>query len=551
MGFDVNFEEVLSNFEGKDVDNVYKSLIPLLNSDGGLKNEESLLELTKCMEMFSKMTQRCIFLNILKATSNLNILERFLAEGGWNRMNVWLSAAKSSQNMDLVLEVLKMLHVLPLRIEHLRATNTGRIVKHFSGVEHQEVKVLASTLVAKWMEIVKAAGVTSNRRKKNDLKVKKKVRKESSNLVDEIEMKSNRKIEPKLKLGKSAVISLENGDAFSKALCNAGVRKKIKPVSKKPVVKAKSDITPTTIQEVEKVPTGEAGDFDDADDVEIDDSVDITKPRSPKLDKNGNPKKTVRWKCEEQLTSIRYFECEEGERVNVNSQSFKDAMNRDRMMERSNFDDMMDVKIWKPPVLIDLPHLPLVSPGVRSLEKPIQEARELKVLQSIFLTRDMIPDSPQEADEEAIKYMEPVMIPLNDAATEATTTAAVPVEVPEEVEPMNLEEPIDDQHFEESQGPVEEMEVEDHINMNPHPDTQWIPQLRPMHRPYMMPPRTRFNPRMPRYMIRPPRNGIRQMRGPINQFRPFRPTNWRIRRPYRDPYVRPPFRGRNGNEFLR
>ena len=26
----------------------------------------------------------------------------------------------------------------------------------------------------------------------------------------------------------------------------------------------------------------------------------------------------------------------------------------------------------------------------------------------------MIPDSPQEADEEAIKYMEPVMIPLND-----------------------------------------------------------------------------------------------------------------------------------------
>ena len=44
--------------------------------------------------------------------------------------------------------------------------------------------------------------MTSNRRKKNDLKVKKKVRKESSNLVDEIEMKSNRKIEPKLKVGK-------------------------------------------------------------------------------------------------------------------------------------------------------------------------------------------------------------------------------------------------------------------------------------------------------------------------------------------------------------
>ena len=36
---------------------------------------------------------------------------------------------------------------------------------------------------------------------------------------------------------------------------------------------------------------------------------------------------------------------------------------------------------------------------------------------------------------------------LKQAATEATTTAAVPVEVPEEVEPMNLEEPIDDQHF--------------------------------------------------------------------------------------------------------
>ncbi|KAJ8681053.1 hypothetical protein QAD02_016840 [Eretmocerus hayati] len=138
------------------------------------------------------------------------------------------------------------------------------------------------------------------------------------------------------------------------------------------------------------------------------------------LQKRKGPKKSLKWKAD--LESIRFFELDETERVNV-TKTFTDMKNMEKMNEREAFqmarklssEDVMEERtLWKPLIPIDLP-LPLVEPGKDSREKDIQYAREKGILQALYFNRNMIPDSASEPDEERHHvFMEPKIIPLDD-----------------------------------------------------------------------------------------------------------------------------------------
>ncbi|XP_015604063.1 serine/threonine-protein phosphatase 1 regulatory subunit 10 isoform X2 [Cephus cinctus] len=138
------------------------------------------------------------------------------------------------------------------------------------------------------------------------------------------------------------------------------------------------------------------------------------------LQKRKGPKKSLKWKTE--LESIRYFELDETERVNV-TKTFTDMKQMEKQNEREAFqmarklstEDLMEEKTtWKPLIPIDLSPA-LVEPGKDSREKDIQYAREKGILQALYFNRSMIPDSAAEPDEERHPVItDPKVIPLDD-----------------------------------------------------------------------------------------------------------------------------------------
>lgn len=138
------------------------------------------------------------------------------------------------------------------------------------------------------------------------------------------------------------------------------------------------------------------------------------------VQKRKGPKKLLKWNTE--LESIRYFELDETERVNV-TKTFTDMKQMEKQGEREAFqmarklstEDTMEEKIkWRVLIPLDLPPA-LVDPGKDSREREIQYAREKSILQALYFNRGMIPDSPAEPDEERHHvFKDPIIIPLDD-----------------------------------------------------------------------------------------------------------------------------------------
>nr|XP_018906663.1 PREDICTED: serine/threonine-protein phosphatase 1 regulatory subunit 10-like [Bemisia tabaci] len=153
-----------------------------------------------------------------------------------------------------------------------------------------------------------------------------------------------------------------------------------------------------------------------------------TRPEMPKSalvhfkSKKDGKRKSVSWREEDCLISVKYFELDETERINV-TRNFTDMKQQERYAERENFlkarnlasEDIMEEKVaWMcPPPLIDL-EPSTVIPGKNSQEKDIQYAREKNVLQAIYFNRRSIPDTPAEPDLEIHATTDPTLIPLED-----------------------------------------------------------------------------------------------------------------------------------------
>lgn len=135
--------------------------------------------------------------------------------------------------------------------------------------------------------------------------------------------------------------------------------------------------------------------------------------------RKNKPKKSIRWKPQESLEEIRYFELDETERVNV-TKTFFDMKQMERVSEREAFlikkntneDTMTEQMAWAPLILIE--DVPEHQPGSGSKEKDVQAEREKTCLKTIYFNRSMIPDSPSEPDVIAYQNVEPQTIPLYD-----------------------------------------------------------------------------------------------------------------------------------------
>lgn len=183
-------------------------------------------------------------------------------------------------------------------------------------------------------------------------------------------------------------------------------------------------------KDVEMQETNDSNETKDADNVVIE----TKKPPGPGCGPDGppgvltiikrkGPKKQLKWRPQESLEQIHYFELDETERVNV-SRSSVNAAQTDKFVEREgeafliarkmNVDDTMSEQIpWKALIIVD--DVPPHPQGSGSKEKKIQSDRELTCLRAIYFNRSMIPESPAEPDMEQYQITDPTIIPLDDA----------------------------------------------------------------------------------------------------------------------------------------
>ncbi|XP_040580129.1 uncharacterized protein [Lepeophtheirus salmonis] len=133
--------------------------------------------------------------------------------------------------------------------------------------------------------------------------------------------------------------------------------------------------------------------------------------------------KAISWKTETDLASIRYFELDETERVNVNKlkYDFKNMMKMEFEIEKAALKSKgtleEEVSKWYKPIPITVDNRSLFKPGGSSKEKTIQALREAEVLQAIYFSKESVPDTPSEVDSSELlseSPVPPVRIPLDD-----------------------------------------------------------------------------------------------------------------------------------------
>lgn len=90
------------------------------------------------MTKFSKkLVSKCVYVLILKSTKT-ELVDMFMAEGGWGLIQTWLQDAVQTTNWDLVREILELLLITPVDVERLKMNILPKLIKSLSRREDLE-----------------------------------------------------------------------------------------------------------------------------------------------------------------------------------------------------------------------------------------------------------------------------------------------------------------------------------------------------------------------------------------------------------------------------
>lgn len=78
-----------------------------------------------------KLVSKCIYLEILKCTET-DLLDKFMTEGGWSLVYLWLSDGIDSKNWPLVKQLLELLLSCPVDVLRLKSNSAPKLVKGLS-----------------------------------------------------------------------------------------------------------------------------------------------------------------------------------------------------------------------------------------------------------------------------------------------------------------------------------------------------------------------------------------------------------------------------------
>ncbi|ESP04991.1 hypothetical protein LOTGIDRAFT_230041 [Lottia gigantea] len=157
-----------------DAHQLLDALAPLLGPEGCIKGPVEASRISSLMKDAVKMVSKCVYLNILRNTSEVTTLNKFIAVGGWDTLNQWLQDSKEPEFTGFLLELLKVYRDLPITVELLKKNNAAKTIKQFAKSDNESIKVLSSDIVDKWMKTVRGGRADENDKKKEKDKKRKK-----------------------------------------------------------------------------------------------------------------------------------------------------------------------------------------------------------------------------------------------------------------------------------------------------------------------------------------------------------------------------------------
>ncbi|KAF7494221.1 Serine/threonine-protein phosphatase 1 regulatory subunit 10 [Sarcoptes scabiei] len=183
---------------------ILDAFTPLLTDNGGIKpvDHGQFVKIYDIMKSYStKLVSKCIYHQILMSTKP-DVLEQFLQIGGWDLIYIWVKSSRDLGNVTFLIDLLKLLQILPMSLERLRQNECPKIVKKLCKHENQDISMKANQIIKKWTKIIQSLStVASNPGKNsksgdfsNSLNGKEKKRKLSDSSV---KINSNQTIESK------------------------------------------------------------------------------------------------------------------------------------------------------------------------------------------------------------------------------------------------------------------------------------------------------------------------------------------------------------------
>jgi hypothetical protein len=139
--------------------------------------------------------------------------------------------------------------------------------------------------------------------------------------------------------------------------------------------------------------------------------------------------KRIRFKKDSDLVSVRLFEVDEEERVNVhkmkmefeNMRKFELNMEKAALKSKNTIDEETDADKWTKPIPIIVDNREPFVYGHSSKEKDIQFNREKSVLAAFLYSKETTPDTPAEPDAGSMMFSsaaKPKVIPLEDLSAD-------------------------------------------------------------------------------------------------------------------------------------
>lgn len=409
----------------------------VINTNGSVQFE-SAHNYIRSMDGAILYSDKLLYLETLKRTQENNVLEALINNGLLNIFSQWLNCAINPLMHQCATIIMKILTMVPVNVNSQGLNEVVKSLKRYRNIEStsncpekecEEVKKYANHTV----KVLKNNCDSKDIRRKEN-KAAKKLLKPNNGLStkepvsenikkvnaapkrclietpanSESKKASNSKPPPPKKNKKSALSDSSFLDDIIRG------QKAAMPKQKRPAKKPVSVKQPSSKPDKQKITaTSTDENLDDA--VSANDETEKEKVKMPTYGKNGKLKKVLRWADNSgiDLEEIRYFEVMPGERVNVNNENFKEALEKERQRERLRQGDV-DGNVWVRPgriIVNDEFGKAMENWGQLSVEKDTQIRRESSTLMAIYLTPQMIPDSPAEPEPEKIDFVEPKVIP--------------------------------------------------------------------------------------------------------------------------------------------
>ncbi|KAH9510744.1 Disabled 2-interacting protein [Dermatophagoides farinae] len=143
---------------------ILDAFTPLLTENGGIKPVEDQTQFQKIYDIMkncsTKLVSKCIYYQILMSTSP-EVLEQFLKIGGWDLICLWVKSSRDIGNVTFLLDLLKLLHILPMNIDRLRENECPKIVKKLCKHENEQIALKAKQIIKKWTKIIQTLSTTT------------------------------------------------------------------------------------------------------------------------------------------------------------------------------------------------------------------------------------------------------------------------------------------------------------------------------------------------------------------------------------------------------